>query len=89
MEETQTMSKFLSNEKNLLDKAEKQIQKSIIKSSCQKAIKINVSSIDINNNQTDSESWLKTITGNGLLKTWRKLNFHIDIFSCILNMLMT
>ena len=39
-----------------LDKDEKQIHKSIIKSSCQKAIKKNLSSVDINNNQTDSDN---------------------------------
>ena len=56
MEDTQSMSNFLSREKIQLDKDEKQIQKSIIKSSCQKAIKKNLPTVDINNNQTDSDS---------------------------------
>ena len=56
MEDTQSMSNFLSREKIQLGKDEKQIQKSIIKSSCQKAIKKNLPSVDINNNQSDSDS---------------------------------
>ena len=37
MEETESMRTFLNKERNILEKAEKQIQTSIIKSSCQKA----------------------------------------------------
>ena len=55
MEDTQHV-KILVKEKVQLEKAEKQIQKAIIKSSCQKVITKNRSSVDINNNQTDSES---------------------------------
>ena len=55
MEDTQSMSKFFSSEKVVLQKAEKQIQKAIIKSSCQKAVKKNLS-VDINNNQSESDS---------------------------------
>ena len=54
MGDTQRMTKFLSKEKVLLEKDEKQIQKAIIKSSCQKAVKKNLS-VDINNNETESE----------------------------------
>ena len=56
MEESQSMAKFLTKEKVLLDEAEKKIQKAIIKTSCQKAVKKNLSSVDINNNQSDSDS---------------------------------
>ena len=54
MEDTHSMSKFLTKEKVLLDKAEKQIQKAIIKSSCRKSVKKHLSSVDINNNQSES-----------------------------------
>lgn len=56
MEETQSMSTFLIKERNSLEKAEKQIQKSIIKSSCQKAVKKNLLSVDDNNNDIESDS---------------------------------
>ena len=56
MEESQSMAKFLTKEKVLLDEAEKKIQKAIIKTSCKKAVKNNLSYVDINNNQSDSDS---------------------------------
>ena len=56
MDETQSMSTFLTSEKVSLDMAEKKIQKTIIKSSCQKAIKNSLSSVDINNNPSDSDN---------------------------------
>ena len=56
MDETQSMLKILTSEKVSLDMAEKKIQKTIIKSSCQKAIKNSLSSVDINNNPSDSDN---------------------------------
>ena len=49
------MSKFLCKEKVQLENDEAKFRKAIIKSSCQKAIRNNLPSVDINN-QTDSES---------------------------------
>ena len=56
MEESQNMAKFLNKEKVSLNVDEKKIQKTIIKSSCKKAIQKNLSSVDINNNLSDSDS---------------------------------
>ena len=60
MEDSEKMSKFLCTEKASLEKAEKQVQKSVIKSTCKKVVKVKfrgiLHSVDINNNETDSES---------------------------------
>ena len=56
MEESQNMAKFLNKEKVSLNEDEKKIQKTIIKSSSKKAIQKNLSSVDINNNLSDSDS---------------------------------
>ena len=56
LEDTENMSKFLCKEKVQLENDEAKSRKAIIKSSCQKAIRNNLPSVDINNNQTDSES---------------------------------
>ena len=60
MEDSEKMSKFICSEKTNLEKAEKQVQKSVIKSTCQKVVKEKLKHIlpplDINNNEVDSES---------------------------------
>ena len=55
MEETEGMRAFLINERNSLEKAEKQIQKAAINSSCQKAVKKNLIPVDDNNNENEIE----------------------------------
>ena len=63
MEDSEKMSKFLSTEKIILENAEKQIEEKALKSSCQKFVKEkfrailhNTHTVDLNNNETDSES---------------------------------
>ena len=56
MEETESMRTFLNKERNILEKAEKQIQTSIIKSSCQKAIRKSLLPVDDNNNEVENDS---------------------------------
>ena len=56
MEETESMRTFLNKERNILEKAEKQIQTSIIKSSCQKANRKSLLPVDDNNNEVENDS---------------------------------
>ena len=56
MEESQNMAKFLNKGKVSLNEDEKKIQKTRIKSACKKAIQKNLSSADVNNNLSDSNS---------------------------------
>ena len=56
MEGTESMRTFLNKERNILEKAEKQIQTSIIKSSCQKAIRKSLLPVDDNNNEIENDS---------------------------------
>ena len=55
MEDSEKMSTFLEKEKKDLDKSEKRVQQSIIKSTCQKIVrkqhKDNHTTRDINNNE--------------------------------------
>ena len=57
MEDSEKMSTFLEKEKKDLDKSEKRVQQSIIKSTCQKIVrkqnKDNPTTRDINNNENE------------------------------------
>ena len=59
-EDSEKMSNFLCTEKAKLEKAEKKVQESIIKSTCQKVVKKKYGNIlplvDLNNNETESDS---------------------------------
>ena len=56
IEGTESMRTFLNKERNILEKAEKQIQTSIIKSSCQKANRKSLLPVDDNNNEVENDS---------------------------------
>jgi len=57
MEDSEKMAKFLKKEKQDLDKSEKQVQQSVLKSTCQKVVKNKfknmLPNVDINNNESD------------------------------------